>query len=323
MMMVIPALLALAVIPEGCHLIQSDIIFARDVAAVVPAFAGISGDFNLGYVPSSGEPRILRGVDLQRIAKNQRLELDGLPDVCFARETFVPQPEQLREAMLTELNRSELNSAELNGAEPKLDGVKIEILSWSQQPSPVGELVFPRDGMQLPQGIGTSRDFLWHGYVRYGDQHQFPVWAKVRITANITRVVAAGSLSIGKPIQASQVRLERCEDFPFDETVARNLDEVIGYLSRRSVRGGSVIHKTQIELAPDVARGDVIIVEVFVDGAHLKLEGRAESTGIKGSTILVRNLSSGKDFPAQVTGKHQATVGMAPGDTPGLPGLLQ
>ncbi len=314
MMMAIPALLALAVIPEGCHLIQSDIVFARDVAAVVPAFAGVSGDFNLGYLPTSGEPRILRGADLQRIAKNQRLDLDGLPDVCFARETFVPQAGQFREAML-----AELNSSEPNGAEPKLTGLRIEMLSWSQQPAPVGEIVFPRDGMQLPQGMSTQRDILWHGYVRYGDNHQFPVWAKVRITATFTRVVTARSLPVGKPIQASQVRLESCEDFPFDETVARNLDEVVGYLSKRSLQAGSVIHKTQIEPAPDVARGDVIIVEVFADGAHLKLEGRAESAGVKGSTILVRNLWSGKDFPAQVTGKNQATVGVAAGDAVGLP----
>src|SRR5580658_8585052 len=100
MMMAIPALLALAVVPDGCHKIQSDIILARDVAAVVPAFAQVPGDFSLGFVLTSGEPRILRGSDLQRIAKNQRLELDGLPDVCFARATFVPQVEQLREAML-------------------------------------------------------------------------------------------------------------------------------------------------------------------------------------------------------------------------------
>jgi len=168
--------------------------------------------------------------------------------------------------------------------------------------------------MQLPQGSGTQREVLWHGYVRYGDNHQFPVWAKVRITANITRVVAVASIPIGKPIQGNQVRLESCEDFPFDETVAATLDEVIGYLSKSSLHAGSVIRRTQIEPAPDVARGDLILVQVFAGGAYLRLEGRAESAGVKGSTILVRNLSSGKDFRAQVTGKNQATVGMAAGD---------
>ncbi len=140
--MVIPALLALALTPDGCHKIQSDMIFARDVAAVFPAFAQVPGDFPLGYLLTSGEPRILRGVDLQRIAKNQRLELDGIPDVCFARETFVPQAGQLREAMLAELNFA---------------GAKIEVLSWSQHAAPAGELVFPRSGFSLPPGSAVPR----------------------------------------------------------------------------------------------------------------------------------------------------------------------
>jgi flagella basal body P-ring formation protein FlgA len=317
MMMALPALLAMALTPDGCHKIQSDMIFARDVATVIPGFAKVPGDFNLGYVLTSGDPRILRGIDLQRIAKNQRVALDGLPDVCFARDTFVPGAEQLREAM-----RAEINSTEANFAELKIKDARIEVVSWSQQPVPVGELVFPRAGMQLPQGStpgsNVQREILWHGYVRSGGDRQFPVWAKVRITANLTRVVATANIPIGKPIQINQVRLESCEDSPFDETVARSLDEVIGYISKTSLRAGGVILKTQIEPTPDVARGDLVVVQVFAGGAYLRLEGRAESSGVKGSTILVRNLSSGKDFRAQVTGKNQATVGVATGDAGGV-----
>jgi flagella basal body P-ring formation protein FlgA len=291
--MAIPVLMALAVTPDGCYKIPRDTIFARDVAAVVPAFAQVPGDFPLGYVFNSGEPRVLRGADLQRIAKNQRFELTDLPDVCFVRDTFVPQAEQLREAMLSEL---------------KVAGAKIEILSWSQHPAPVGELVFPLAGLQLPSGSVTPREILWNGFVRYGEGQEFGIWAKVRITATTIRVVAAANIPVGKPIQANQLRLESREDFPLDETVARNLDEVVGYVSRSSLRVGSVIRRTQIERPPDVARGDLIVVQVFAAGAHLKMEGRAESAGVTGSTILVRNLSSGKDFRAQVTGKGQAEV---------------
>ncbi len=140
---------------------------------------------------------------------------------------------------------------------------------------------------------------LWRG-------QEFAIWAKVRITATITRVVAAANIPVGKPIQANQLRLESREDFPLDETVARNLDEVVGYVSRSSLRAGSVIRRTQIERPPDVARGDL------VDGAGLCGRRASEDggprgiRGAKGSTILVRNLSSGKDFRAQVTGKGQA-----------------
>jgi flagella basal body P-ring formation protein FlgA len=293
MIMAIPFLLALAITPEGCQKLPSDMIHARDVAAVVPAFARIPGDFPLGYVLSSGEPRILRGADLQRIAKNQRLELEDLPDVCFVRETFIPRPAQLREAMLAEL---------------KIDGAKLEILASSQHPAPSGELVFPRAGLQLQQGLGAQREILWNGYVRGGGAQEFPVWARVRITVTMDRVVAAANISMGKPIQANQVRLETCENCPLDETVARNLDEVVGYLSKSSLRAGSPLRTAQIERAPEVARGDLVVVQVFAGGAHLQLEARAETAGLTGSTILLRNLSSGRDFRAQVTGKGQAGI---------------
>ena len=60
---------------------------------------------------------------------------------------------------------------------------------------------------------GTQQEVLWRGYVRYGTAGDFPVWAKVRITATITRVVAAANIPSGKPIQANQVRLESCRGF--------------------------------------------------------------------------------------------------------------
>jgi flagella basal body P-ring formation protein FlgA len=289
MIAVIPALFAIAASPAGCQLIPREMIVARDVAAVIPEFAQVPADFPLGFVLTSGEPRILRGADLQRIAKNQKLDLDQLPDVCFARETFVPQPEQIRDAMLAEL---------------KIEGAKIEILSWSQHPAPMGVLVFPRSGIQP----GAQSEVLWRGHVRYGDNLTFPVWAKVRITAATTRVIVAADIPMGKPIQASQVRLESLEGSPLDETLASSLDEVVGLISKSSLHAGSPIRKTQIERPPDVARGDLVTVQVFAGGAYLKLEGRAESAGITGSTILVRNLSSGRDFRAQVTGKDQAVT---------------
>jgi len=48
---------------------------------------------------------------------------------------------------------------------------------------------------------------------------------------------------------------------------------------------------------------------VFAGAAHLVVKAKAQADGVTGSTILVRNLSSGKDFSARVTGKNQAVVG--------------
>jgi flagella basal body P-ring formation protein FlgA len=294
MIMAFPFLLALSA-PPGCHAIQNEMILARDVAAVVPGFAQVAGDFHLGLVASSGAPRILRGADLQRIARNQGVELADLPDVCLALQIYIPQPEDIRTALRETL-------ADV----PGIAGARIEISAVSQRPTPFGKLIFPRTGMQPPSA--SQPEILWRGYVHHADA-DFPVWARVRIVANMTRVVATANIPSGKPIQKNQVRLESCEDFLLDEATARNLDEVIGYVPKSLLRAYLPIKKTQLAALPDVAKGSLVDVEVFAGAARLMVKAKAQADGFKGSSIVVRNLSSGKDFRARVTGKDQVVVG--------------
>lgn len=288
----LPILLAVNTLPPGCRTIDNDKVVASDMAASIPAFGQLPGDFLLGYVSATGTPRIFHGADLERIAKNRGLDLHDLPDVCLARRTFIPQPAQIRDAMLASLG---------------MRGVKIEVVTSDQRLAPSGQLVFPRDGIQLP--AVPSTEVIWHGYVLFGDELKFPVWARAKITASMTRVVAVTDLPARRPIQANQVRLESCEDSPLDEITARNLDEVIGYLPKGSIKAAVPIRRSQIERPPDIAAGDTVRVDVYDGGAHLMLEARAESAGFKGSNIMIRNVSSGKSFQARVTGKDQATVG--------------
>ncbi len=294
MMMALPLLFALSA-PPACHAIQNEMILARDVAAVVPAFAPVAGDFHLGYLSSTGAPRIFHGADLQRIAKNQGFDISDLPDVCFALRTFIPQAEDIRTAI-----RQTLVDV------PGIATARIEISGSSQHAAPFGKLIFPRAGMQQPSE--SHPEVLWRGYVHHTDG-DFPVWARVRIIANMTRVVAIANIPSGKPIQKNQVRLESCEDSLLDETTARNLDEVIGYVPKSLLRAYQPIRKTQLAPLPDVARGTLVDVEVFAGAARLSVKAKAQSDGFKGSTILVRNLTSGKDFRARVAGKDQVIVG--------------
>jgi flagella basal body P-ring formation protein FlgA len=295
MMLSLPILLAVAATEPGqCQTIEREYILVRDVAALVPEFSKLPADFNLGFVPLSGEPRILRGENLQNIAKNRGVELAAPADLCFKRNTFIPTAEQVRPAMNAAIG---------------IPDAKIEVLSLSQHAAPSGEIVFPRDGLQY---VENQKDLLWHGHVRYGEDQHFGLWAKVRISAMVARVVVAANLAAGKPIQAGQVRLERREDSPLDEGAAASLDEVIGFMPKTQLRASTVIRKAQLERQPDVAKGDVVTVHVYEGAAHLSLEARAQQAGMKGSTILMRNPSSGKDFRAQVTGKDQASVGQIP-----------
>jgi flagella basal body P-ring formation protein FlgA len=286
----IPFFLAAVLPAAGCQAIDTQTVVAGDVASLIPAFAQLPADFLLGYVPSSGAQRVFRSDELERIAKNRGLDLHGLDDVCFVRRLFVPEAAQIRTAMEKTLG---------------IAGVKIEILSSNRNPVPAGEIVFPRTGVQRFSGLEVT----WHGYVQGGESSRFPIWARARISAPLTRVVAATDLHPGKPIQRDQVRLEVSEDSPFDDATVRNLNEVAEFLAKMTIVNSSTIHKSQVELPMDVARGALVRVDVFAGPAHLSMEARAETAGMKGSFITVRNMSSGREFRAEVTGKDQVIVG--------------
>ena len=295
MIMAVPFLLAVSASQPACRALETDTVFARDVAAVVPDFERIAGDFRLGYVSTNGTPRVFQGADLQRIARNQGFELTDPPDLCFVLKTFVPQPREIEAAMRATL-------ADI----PGIAKAKIEIVSSSQRSMPPGDLTFPRTGLQQP--AGGAREVIWRGFVRHEDQ-QFPIWAKARITVSTTRIVASKDIPAGKPIQASQVRLESCEDYLLDQATARHLDEVIGYIPKNLLRADLPIRKSQITPPADIAKGEIVRVEVSSGAAHLVLRGKAQTEGTKGSLIVIRNLSSGKDFSARVAGKGRAVVG--------------
>ena len=293
-MMMLPFLMAVSTTSPACQVLQTDAILARDVTVVIPGFTQVPGDFRLGYVASSGTPRIFRGADLERIAKNQGVDLADLPDVCFTLRTFVPQPDDIAAAVRKSL-----------GNLPGIGDAKIEILVSSQNPVPAGELIFPREQMQ-PQ-VNGEQAVMWRGLVRQADR-EFPVWARLRVTANTTRVVALANIPTGKPIQENQIRLETCEDSLLDETTARSLDQVVGYLPKSMLRAYFPIRRTQLAPVPDVTRGQLVDVQVSSGDAHLMLKGRAETDGVAGSMVTVRNISSGKDFRARVKGKNQVVV---------------
>lgn len=294
MTLLIPLLVSAGIVPAvaeppDCHAVDSDSVMARDVAALVPGFAKLPGDFLLGYVGSSGTPKIFHAADLENIARNRGVELHGLQDLCLERRTFVVPVASIAGAM-----RKTLGDAQIN----------IEILSSSLQPVPTGEVVFPRSGVQP----GTGPEVTWRGFVQAGKGATYPVSARARITLETSRVIAATDLPAGKPIQTSQIRVEPVEDSPFEDRFAQTAEETVGLVPKSLIAKGSAIRKSQVAPQMDVARGDIVRVEVRLHNAHLTLEARAETSGMTGATITVRNLSSGRDFQAQVAGKDQVTV---------------
>ena len=279
--------------PDGCLPIQEDKIYARDVAAAVGDYSNVPADFALGYAPAPGVRRVFKAEVLERLARNQGVVLENLPDVCFERAMATLQPAEVLEAM-----RSAWGSGDVN----------MELKSFTPQIAPQGTVVFSRTGLQLPLGSDPKAEVIWRGYVLYGNNRRFGISARARITTTTTRIVATADLAAGAPVREDQVQLESVDTFALDDRPVRNLEEVVGYVPRSLIRAGSTVLRSQLGRAPEVARGDLVKVEVTAGGAHLLFEGKAEADGVIGKTILVKNLTSGKDFRARVTGKGKVSV---------------
>jgi flagella basal body P-ring formation protein FlgA len=279
--------------PDGCWPIQDDRIYARDVAAAVPAFSSVAADFALGYAPAPRMRRVFKGDALERLARNQGVTTGAMPDVCFERAMATLEAGEVLEAM-----RASWKSVD----------IRMELRSFSPQIVPRGKVVFERTGLQLPAVADPQGEVLWRGYVVYGNNHRFGISARARITTTTSRVIAVADLFIGTPVRQDQVRLESFDTFALDDRPARSLDEVVGFVPTSQIRTGATILRSQLSRAPEVARGDVVKVEVTAGDVHLLFEGRAEFDGVTGKTILVKNLTSGKDFRARVTGKGKVSV---------------
>ena len=286
-------LLSLIPQPDGCYPIQDDRIYARDVAAAIPGFAGVPADFALGYAPAPGTRRVFKAAVLERLALNQGVSLESASDVCFERAMATLEASQILEALRSAWNGSDVN---------------MELRSWSPQIAPQGKVVFPRTGLQLPSASDLQAEVVWRGYVMYGNNRRFGISARARITTSVTRVVAVADLSAGETVREDQVRLETFDTFALDDRPARRLEEVVGYVTRARIRAGATVLRNQLNRAPEITRGDLVQVEVTAGGARLAFEGKAESNGTTGATILVKNPSSGKDFRARVTGKGKVSV---------------
>lgn len=293
MIMSIPFLFALTASPNPCIPVEGERVYVRDLVSVIPDFAVVPGDVPLGYVPVPGARRIITGPSLQALARIQGLELEQPRDVCFV----------LRMSPLAE---EKIHTAIIQGYGE--DQARIEVKAWGPEAAPQGNVVFPRGGLQLPADRDPNHDALWRGYVLYGSNRKFGVWARVRIAIPTTQVVAISDIPAGTAIRDDQVRLAATETSALDDRLARSLEQVVGFVCRKSMRAGAVFLRNELDRIPEVAKGDTVTVRASEGAAQLVLSAEAVSAGSLGSMIWVKNPTSGKGFRARVTGKDTVAV---------------
>ncbi len=280
--MIFLSLLALLSSTAGCHQVAGDRILSDDLARAIPVFAGLPPGLPIGYSPAPGVRRVLREDELLRIAKFNGIEATHIPAVCFAMPMRPADETQVLDSMRDSLQRTE---------------AKIRLVEVQPPLVPEGKIVFPRATLMVPV---KDRPVFWRGYVEYAPGRRYPVAAKVEIAETSTRIVAITALPPGAAITPSAVKLEAVEGFPSMTEQPQSIEQVAGKTPRHLILAGQVISAVDITALPAVMKGDRVQVEVRNGPAHLSLEGEAESAGYAGQMIQIRNLSTGKRFPAKV-----------------------
>jgi flagella basal body P-ring formation protein FlgA len=277
-----------------CEMVSSDRILGEDLAKAVPAFRGkIPGDAVIGYSPSPGAQRFVGSAELLRIGSPYGVEVSADTHACFEWRLQSLTPDVVRAAIRESLQAPD---------------ARIDVLAVSRDQAPAGKLTFPLSGLAASTLSGPDTPVTWRGQVQYGGSRQFSVWARVKISATMTRVVATDAILPGQTVTPDLVRLETYDDFPLRNDIARNLDEVIGRTPRRPLRAGLPVFRADLIEPFQVQRGDTVYVTAIAGAAQLHLPAVAETPGRQGDTITLRNPNSGKMFHARIEGKDRALV---------------
>jgi flagella basal body P-ring formation protein FlgA len=285
------ALAAQLAAAPACVITSGDRILAGELAAELSEFSALPAETALGYAPVFGAKRVLGPEQLLRIARTHGVEITAGKAICVERATRNLNPDELLAAMRAAF-----------GAQ----NVRLSIVDFSRTPVPLGETVFPRLGLpaSAPGGDGPV---LWRGYVLYSSGRKFPIWVRMKVSAQLRRIVAVEDLAPGSPVDESQIRVEEIEGYPRNVPAPR-VEDVLHKAPRRSIQAGAEVFPSLFSEVRSVARGEKVQVEVQSGAARLTMEGRAASAGDVGRTISVRNPQNGRLFSARVSGKGTAVV---------------
>ena len=240
----------------------------------------------MALAPAPGVERVFRLPELRRLAARFNLPLTPASEVCVVRPVSPPDPALFLAAMQKELPQA-----------------AIVIEDYSRQPVPAGDLVFPAASLRR-----APREVLWIGYVCYAGNRRFTVWARVKLSIPVERVVAASDLAPHRPIDAAQLRVETREESFSAGAFAQSIEEVAGMWPRAAIRAGSSIRAIELQVPPDVVRGETVHVEVRDGGALISLVARAEASGFRGDTIPVSNPVSHRRFRVRVEARGRVSV---------------
>ncbi len=289
-------LLLLSMLPFAwgapCIQIDRDRILAADLPADAAAFLRLDPGLVIAPSPMPGVRRTFSTRELAALANRGSLPPPALiAGVCFERALAPLTEDRIRAAMASSLREG---------------GARIEILDYSRQPFPSGELAFPLANLRPPANRSNSPAF-WRGSVKYGPRRTIGVWASVRITETRSVVLAAREIHAGSVVVSDDLAIAPRDVFPFAPRLETAAD-ALGRMARKSIPEGSLLSEALLEIPPDIAAGEIVHVVAGVGAARITFDAVARSSGRKGDPIVLVNPESHRTFRALVDEKLRAHI---------------
>jgi flagellar basal body P-ring formation protein FlgA len=278
---------------DSCRFINSDKIPGADLSRALPEFSALPPNAVVGYAPQPGSRRVLQYPELRRIGAPYGITPAPDAHVCFEWRLRRISDDDVRSAIRETLKTPE---------------ARVEIIAMNPGLAPEGSLIYPLAGLPSAIAIDPAVPVTWRGYVLYGETRKFQVWARVKVSAAGTRVVATQLIAPAATIRKDQVKIENYDEFPLGNDIARSLDEVVGRMPRRAIRPGMPVFRGDLSQPFAVQRGESVAVTAIAGAAQLMLDATAEASGRTGDVIPFRNPRTGRTFRAKVDGKGKAIV---------------
>ena len=278
-----------------CWPVDGDHIYIHDLARHIEAFKTTEHDAEVGLAPVPGAQRVMRGGQLAAIAARLGITVDAhLEPICFERPMEPLKLEQVRDAIAAMMP----------------PGTHVDVLDFSRQPMPKGELRFGTGETRAATDPQRSVQLL--GRLMYAPRQSLPVWARVRVSVCRTVVTAITGISAGSTIQPDQISVAQRDVSPFTEVIA-SVADAAGRIARKNIRSGQILAAGELDLAPDIRKGETVQVTIISGEARVSLTALAEGSARSGAKVLLANPESHKTFSAIVEGKGRAVVRMGHG----------
>lgn len=278
-----------------CIVVPSNQILAKDISPAIPLFRALDPNDAIGFAPFPGMVRVMSSRDIAAAAQHYGLAFppgELAPSVCIERMVHPLSPAAIKAAMSSAL---------------KIPGVDVQVLDFSRQGYPPGQLEFPLATLNHSPGNDPQTAVVWTGRLIFDNNRSLSVWVRVRLAVIREVVVANQDIARGTSIRPDQITIMQVSQFPTSSS-AEPPASIAGKIARRPFKAGQIISADALDDAQEVVRGETVHVRSTDGAATILCDGIAQGSGRKGDVIVVHNPASGKNFRATVEGRQQVIV---------------